>query len=330
MDLYRLSSFVQVYEGRSFTEAARRAFVSRQAVSKAVAQLEAELGPLFERRARGVRPTALAEELYPHARRVVDECAAVERIARRYASGRAGLVALVLESNAAMTLPLGLTAAYAAARPDLRVSVKTLPSDQVREALAQGRADLAVAGPPAPGAGFSFERIFSGGLAVVFAASAFTADELGRYALSAGEAGDGTAGAPAGADGRFEARVLDVRALEGRTVFGVSPHNHVERQLEPYLRARGIDARLTYECTDTALATGEMEAGMGGVIVEAGGAAARFCSARYVHVPLVGQDAPRWEVGVVYRADDVCAPVARDLASFARGFAASAGVVDAR
>ena len=308
MDLYRLSMFAQVYDCRSFTEAARRLFVSRQAVSKAVSQLEGELGPLFERLPRGVRPTSLAEELYPHVRGVLDECATVERLARRYAEGRAGLVSLVLESNAALTLPPGLTSAYAAARRDVRLSVRSMASEQLREALGGGGADFAVTGPQEVFGGcLAFERVLSSGLCVVLSAAALRPDELEGLPRTAGGA-----------------LVAPLETLGGRTVFGVSPQNHVERQLEPYLRGRGVGARISYEYADTALATSEMEAGAGGVIVETRGALTRFGDARYVHVPFEGDGAPRWEVGVAFRPREACAPIACDFAAFARGFVASA------
>ena len=64
MDIRRLSLFARVYETGSLTEAARDEFVSRQAVSRAISQLEGELGPLFTRMPRGVRPTDLACAIY--------------------------------------------------------------------------------------------------------------------------------------------------------------------------------------------------------------------------------------------------------------------------
>ncbi len=76
MDIRRLSLFARVYETGSLTEAARDEFVSRQAVSRAISQLEGELGPLFTRMPRGVGPTDLRARDLPvpnrrsrHARR---------------------------------------------------------------------------------------------------------------------------------------------------------------------------------------------------------------------------------------------------------------------
>lgn len=321
MDIRRLSLFARVYETGSFTEVARDEFVSRQAVSKAVAQLEDELGPLFTRMPRGVRPTDLACAVYPHAKRAVEAFAAIEGEARRYACGTVGSLRLAIEANAALTLPLDLTAAYREARPDVSLSVVSLPGGMALDQLRAGRVDAVVAGP-APDADLAFEPIFSSTLSVVFSARAF---ESGPCETAGAGAGRGPvfersndAGSGAGATSN-RALVLGPEVLAGRTIFGVSPDNYVERQLAPYLNERGIDACMVFDVTDTMLATSEMETGAGGVIVEDGGAARRFGDGRYVHVRLGGENAPRWQVGVVYRRDAPCTPVACDFAAFARG-----------
>ena len=309
MDIRRLSLFARVYETGSLTEAARDEFVSRQAVSRAISQLEGELGPLFTRMPRGVRPTDLACAIYPHAKQAVEACTAIEGEALRFARGAAGALRLAVEANAALTLPLDLTAAYRRARPGVELHVVSLPGGMALDQLREGRVDAVVAGP-APDADLAFAPIFSSTLSVVFSAKAFGD-------LSEGDGGTGASGSGAGARGG--ALVLCPEALAGRTIFGVAPDNYVERLLVPYLAERGIDARVVFDVTDTMLATSEMEVGAGGVIVEDGGAGRRFGDARYVHVRLVGEDAPRWQVGVVYRQGAPCAPVARDFAAFAQG-----------
>ncbi len=337
MDIRRLSLFARVYETGSLTEAARDEFVSRQAVSRAISQLEGELGPLFTRMPRGVRPTDLACAIYPHAKQAVEACAAIEGEALRFARGAAGALRLAVEANAALTLPLDLTAAYRRARPGVELHVVSLPGGMALDQLREGRVDAVVAGP-APDADLAFAPIFSSTLSVVFSAKAFGDLSEGGGGTGASGSGAGSPdggvgaqgggeGSPAGtagvrdggADARGGALVLGPEALAGRTIFGVAPDNYVERLLVPYLAERGIDARVVFDVTDTMLATSEMEVGAGGVIVEDGGAGRRFGDARYVHVRLVGEDAPRWQVGVVYRQGAPCAPVARDFAAFAQG-----------
>lgn len=325
VDLRELSAFVHVYECGSLAAASQEEYVSRQALSKAIRHLESQLGPLFERLPRGVAPTELGRAAYPHARRMLEERAALEDLARRHASGHVGSLSLALEANAALTLPAGLIDAYRDARPDVRLATVALPGDLAFASLASGAQEAILAGPP-PGGGFAFEPILSGSLTIVLSAASVLPADAPHHAGTPSElepelgaiGAPGASTSPAGAPDAPIVRGLDV--LNGRTIFGVAPTNSVERSLIPFLERRGIEASVVYDRADTALATNEMEAGLGGVIVESSGAGQRFGSSRYVHVPLEGEDAPAWEVGVVYRAGDPCAPVARDFAAFARAF----------
>ena len=148
MDIHDLQAFKTVYEHQSLAEAARANYVTRQALSKTILHLEAELGPLFIRKARGVVPTSLAKAVYPHACQALSEFDDVRDISTRFASGRAGSICLAVEANAALTLPVRLFEDYMAARPEVHLSTEILPPNAVREALVSGRADAFLAGPP--------------------------------------------------------------------------------------------------------------------------------------------------------------------------------------
>lgn len=75
MDLIStMRSFVRVHETRSFSAAAKDLNLSQPSVSKAVAQLEQELGvQLFLRSTRGLSPTDAGQTFYQHALRTLDE-----------------------------------------------------------------------------------------------------------------------------------------------------------------------------------------------------------------------------------------------------------------
>ena len=64
MSLIQLRTFVEVHRRRSVSEAARAIGITQPAASQHIASLEAQLGhPLFDRHPRGVRPTAIADDL---------------------------------------------------------------------------------------------------------------------------------------------------------------------------------------------------------------------------------------------------------------------------
>lgn len=75
MDLIStMRAFVRVHETRSFSAAAKDLNLSQPSISKAVAQLEQELGvQLFLRSTRGLSPTDAGQTFYQHALRTLDE-----------------------------------------------------------------------------------------------------------------------------------------------------------------------------------------------------------------------------------------------------------------
>lgn len=295
MELHDLRSFVAVYQAGSITRAAACAHITRQAMSKSLDHLEAELGSLFERRHEGVSPTGLGRALYPQVQDVLGRCDDIRATARLHASGKAGSLALILEAGAALTLPRGALDDWARERPSITLDVRLAPSEQAFERFSAGEADAVIAGPREI-AGVAYAHIATGGLCIVFATSA-----CNDMAGIVGSSPDGSL-------------IADASFLAGRRIFGVSPENHVERMLISYLHERGIEADFSYAYPDTALATSEMESGAGGVIVEAQAARSKFGGTSYVHVPLSGHDAPTWEVGVTYRSD--AATIALDLAAY--------------
>jgi LysR family nitrogen assimilation transcriptional regulator len=66
MDLRQVRAFVAAYEERSLTRGATKVHATQPGLSVQIAALEAELGSeLFERHARGLRPTFAGERFYP-------------------------------------------------------------------------------------------------------------------------------------------------------------------------------------------------------------------------------------------------------------------------
>lgn len=64
MSLIQLRTFIEVYRRRSLSDAARALGITQPAASQHIASLETQLGhALFDRHSRGVRPTAIADDL---------------------------------------------------------------------------------------------------------------------------------------------------------------------------------------------------------------------------------------------------------------------------
>lgn len=76
MDLRQLKYFVQITESGNFSRAAEMLRIAQPSLSQQVKNLEEELGvDLLLRHARGVTPTDMGQQLYDHARRILEEVA---------------------------------------------------------------------------------------------------------------------------------------------------------------------------------------------------------------------------------------------------------------
>lgn len=154
-DLTRV--FVAIYESGSLTAAGRRLFVTQSAISQSLARLRRELGdPLFERTAQGMRPTALAEAIYPELHEglsVIDRTLAAVTGFDPSTSERTFRIALS-ELGEIGWLP-AIGEAMAAAAPRARLAVSALRGEDLEELLTRGSVDLAITPMELPGA---FER----------------------------------------------------------------------------------------------------------------------------------------------------------------------------
>lgn len=309
MNIHELEVFASAYEAGSFAAAAESLFMTCQAASKVVAQLESELGPLFRRGARGIEPTELARTIFPIAQRILRDRDQILADARDYAAGHMGSLALALEPGTMLTLPPRLAELYREARPQVTLTTELIPTPVARRHLLDGRADAVVAGP----LGLEdavYVPFVSTGLAIVFSAAHFGPEHLAQGTPT-----------PNGA------LVLPPEALDGTVVLGVDSSNHVEQALLPYLASRSIEAQLTCDYGDSMLGQSEMLRGTGGIIVEERAAWRQFDHESMVLVPLPDDDAPRWMAGVSYLPSTQAVATVQDFAAFAAEKVAQLGCV---
>lgn len=149
MDIRQLEYFIAVAERGNFTKAAEDLFISRQALSKAVRNLEHELeAPLFVSRDNRLELTEEGRHLCDDARPIVQQ---FNKLERRYActpgtelAGRKLSVAMV--HGAALTLPDRTIDAFRTKHPDILLSVDEASSDEVMGMVRKGEADIGLVG----------------------------------------------------------------------------------------------------------------------------------------------------------------------------------------
>lgn len=100
MSLMQLRTFVEVYRRRSLSDAARAIGITQPAASQHIASLEAQLGhPLFDRHSRGVRATAIADDLAAAIGDSLDTAEAALATARARSSRMSGTVHIAAPSD---------------------------------------------------------------------------------------------------------------------------------------------------------------------------------------------------------------------------------------
>ena len=150
MDSRQLRYFIAVYEQRNLSRAADQASVAQSALSHHISNLEAEFGtPLFERKPRGMEPTAAGERLYEHARIILRAMAAAEREIREGNRSVTGEISIGMANSGVKAIGVPLMRTVLAKYPDLKMSLTESLSGATLMHLMASEVDLAlVYNPP--------------------------------------------------------------------------------------------------------------------------------------------------------------------------------------
>jgi LysR family nitrogen assimilation transcriptional regulator len=150
MDSRQLRYFIAVYEQRNLSRAADQASVAQSALSHHISNLEAEFAtPLFERKPRGMEPTAAGERLYEHARIILRAMAAAEREIKQGGNVIAGDISIGMANSGVKAIGVPLMRAVLAKYPDLKMSLTESLSGTTPLHLMASEVDLAlVYNPP--------------------------------------------------------------------------------------------------------------------------------------------------------------------------------------
>jgi DNA-binding transcriptional LysR family regulator len=144
-DPVTLRYFVAVCEEGAIAHAAEREFIAASAISKRIADMEADIGTaLLLRSQRGAVPTAAGKALLRHARHVLQGIEQMHAELREHGEGGRGVVRLLANiSSMAGSLPDTLTA-FLLAHPHIRVEVDDPVSAEIVRGVADGEADIGI------------------------------------------------------------------------------------------------------------------------------------------------------------------------------------------
>lgn len=147
IDLKTLRLLVSVCDFQNMSRAARHANIETSAISKRIAQLEADLGtPLLERARRGVHPTEAGLAVLEHARQVLFTLDRIADEAASFGAGVQGHVRLVATASAvAESLPDDVASFMR--QPDnrnIRIDIEERTSSELVRQVRDGRASIGV------------------------------------------------------------------------------------------------------------------------------------------------------------------------------------------
>ena len=145
MDTQNLRAFLLVAESGSFSEAAKKLHLTQPAVSKRVAQLEAQLNvSLFDRIGRRISITEAGEALLPHARAVHLELQAAQQSVRDLAGEVRGRLRLATSHHIGLHRLPPVLSFFSKAYPAVQLDIDFMDSEQAYKLTLQGEIELAV------------------------------------------------------------------------------------------------------------------------------------------------------------------------------------------
>ncbi|GIX29568.1 MAG: transcriptional regulator [Porticoccaceae bacterium] len=145
MDAQLLEAFLAVAETGSFSAAAERILITQPAVSKRIAQLEAQLGArLFDRLGRTVHLTEAGRALLPRAERILLEMRAAREAIRDLSGRVAGSLRLAISHHIGLHRLPPVLKTFLRANPGVSPEIAFLDSEVACEGVLRGRYEVGV------------------------------------------------------------------------------------------------------------------------------------------------------------------------------------------
>lgn len=149
LDMRQLEYFAAAASSGSFSSAAKRLFVSPQAISKGVQILEHSIGAsLFDRGPNGIELTAFGALFYEEAKTVLESLDRLQNMAARYQRENAvplnvGIQSLCLKENGG-TIDWNDLLAFSDAHSDAAPVFLEMRGDSIIESVASGEVDFGI------------------------------------------------------------------------------------------------------------------------------------------------------------------------------------------
>ncbi|MEA2806282.1 MAG: hypothetical protein QOJ17_423 [Rhodospirillaceae bacterium] len=144
-DLVDLRLILNVAEAASITHGASRSGMALASASERIKAMELALGaPLFERKRRGVSPTAAGATVVHHARLMIRQLELMAGELSQHAKGLRGRVRVFSNTAATQEFLPPVLGPFLAAHPHVDVVLEERPSTEIVRGVAGGLADIGI------------------------------------------------------------------------------------------------------------------------------------------------------------------------------------------
>jgi DNA-binding transcriptional LysR family regulator len=148
MEMQQVRYFVAVAETLNFTRAAEQCNVTQPALTRAIKQLEYELGgDLIRREGRNTHLTDLGNRMLPILRQCYDSALAAKTLAKAVAKGEVSALSIAVSRSLSLHLIMDALNEMYAAFPGIQLKLKRGNAAEIAELLKSGDADIALGGP---------------------------------------------------------------------------------------------------------------------------------------------------------------------------------------
>lgn len=149
MNERQLQYALMVAQTRSFSLAAEKLNISQPSLSKQILALEEKLGvKLFDRRTVPMTVTAAGEYFLQRVQSLLYQSDQLMRSMEGFRTGEKGRLTIGLSPFRNLYLMPGIIKTFKARYPDVQITLKEAPSDQLRKEAAEGNFDFAIVNLP--------------------------------------------------------------------------------------------------------------------------------------------------------------------------------------
>lgn len=143
MENRQMRYFLEICRQMSFSKAAKSLYISQQALSKSIKNLEVELGvPLFDRTNAGIRLTVYGKYLEKKARQILEDLESVCGHMAQMKNSQQGEVQVAVSFGVISSFPPDWLSRFQQDYPNIAVTVREYPDRMCEQMVSSEQADL--------------------------------------------------------------------------------------------------------------------------------------------------------------------------------------------